>query len=91
MNGTRLRSQVSGFLDKANGGAYQQFVETKIEDAIAVKVNQAAIIRFDAAKLASAVDFADATLQGASVELDLPPVSSFVVLKPASCSLERVA
>ena len=56
-----------------------------------MKVDRPAVIRFDAAELAFAVDFADATLRGVSVELDLLPASSLVVLKPAPCGVESVA
>jgi hypothetical protein len=91
MNGTRLRSQVPGFLDKANGGADVEFVETKSEDAVAMKVDQATVVRFDAAELAFAVDFVDTATRGVRMELDLMPVSSFIVLKPAACRFESVA
>jgi hypothetical protein len=89
--GAGLWSKVARLFDEPHVGADAQCFERTAQDAVAVKVDDAAVIGLNAPEPAFVVQFADAPMRLFGVCLYVSASFPFIVLKLASRRLEGIA
>ena len=89
--GAGLRYQVARLFVEAHRGANRERLEGAVPQAVAMKVDQAAVIRLDATEILLQVQLADSSLRRADARPGWGTPFAFVVLELAPRGPERVA
>ena len=91
MDGAGLRPEIALFFGEAHFGADRELIEGATHHTIAMEVDQAAVLGFDASETLIRMQLADAAVRRADVGLGRRAPFAFVVLELASCGPEGVA